>query len=104
MAFINSNESTVTRTFFNGLGVMVEEKFTVEGEERSVKYKLWFNEDQKLNEGDVISWEGNPAAKLNEFTGKDGELVRHAEINVNNAKLKDRKGSAPAGGFDEPPF
>ena len=55
----------------------------VKGEERKTYYTVWTKES--VNEGDIITIEGDLSVKLEEFTGKDNQPKKVAAIHVNNA-------------------
>lgn len=83
---------------FNGVGVVLSEEFTTrEGELKSTRIVAWFNDDPKVNVGDTITVSGSVSAKVDTWTGNDGQERTTAKLSLNGAKLgPNRANAAPA--------
>lgn len=69
-----------------GYGFRAVEKFKLRnGDEGKKYYTVWT--DQKVNEGDVVSIQGDLSVKIEEFTGRDNQPKTAAAIHVNNARI-----------------
>ena len=69
-----------------GYGFRAVEKFKLRnGEDAKRYYTVWT--DQKVQEGDVVSVEGDLSVKVEEYTGKDNQPKTSAAVHVNNARI-----------------
>ncbi len=69
-----------------GYGFRAVEKFKLRnGEDAKRYYTIWT--DQKVQEGDVVSIEGDLSVKVEEYTGKDNQPKTSAAVHVNNARI-----------------
>jgi hypothetical protein len=69
-----------------GYGFRAVEKFKLRnGEDAKRYYTVWT--DQKVQEGDVVSIEGELSVKVEEYTGKDNQPKTSAAVHVNNARI-----------------
>lgn len=96
MAKIVVENATVERVFHtqNGsTGVALVETYTPKGggESRRSWFTAWFQQDPRLEVGQVVSVSGFHGAKMREYE-KDGETRRSVDVSVNSARVID---SAP---------
>lgn len=82
MATINIENAKVEK-IITGYGFRISETTIVKGEERKTYMTVWSKE--QVNEGDILTIEGELSVKLEEFTGKDNQPKKVAAIHVNNA-------------------
>ena len=69
-----------------GYGFRAVENFKLRnGEDAKRYYTIWT--DQKVQEGDVVSIEGDLSVKVEEYTGKDNQPKTSAAVHVNNARI-----------------
>lgn len=69
-----------------GYGFRAVENFKLRnGEDAKRYYTIWT--DQKVQEGDVVSIEGDLSVKVEEYTGKDNQPKTFAAVHVNNARI-----------------
>jgi hypothetical protein len=69
-----------------GYGFRAVENFKLRnGEDAKRYYTVWT--DQKVQEGDVVSIEGDLSVKVEEYTGKDNQPKTSAAVHVNNARI-----------------
>ena len=69
-----------------GYGFRAVENFKLRnGEDAKRYYTIWT--DQKIQEGDVVSIEGDLSVKVEEYTGKDNQPKTSAAVHVNNARI-----------------
>lgn len=105
MAIIKIANATVERIFASDKGVRVSESFQKrDGTEGRSYYTLWFNEPVDFDEGFVGDFSGLHSARVDEYTNKDGDLVRTAAVNVNSARLDKAGGSSAPADDDDRPF
>lgn len=86
MAKIEIKNATVTRLIPNYGFKAVCEIPTKNGDPRKETYTIWT--DAKVEEGSMVDIAGNLSVKVEEYTNKEGKLVRYAAIHVNNALVK----------------
>lgn len=69
-----------------GYGFRAVESFTLRnGENAKRYYTVWT--DQKVNEGDSVSIEGDLSVKVEEYTDKNNQPKTSAAVHVNNARI-----------------
>ena len=69
-----------------GYGFRAVENFKLlNGEDAKRYYTIWTY--QKVQEGDVVSIEGDLSVKVEEYTGKDNQPKTSAAVHVNNARI-----------------
>jgi len=87
MAYVTVKGS-VTRTFFEGRGAEVTEKFKRrDGSDGSTRWSIFFDEPHGLSEGDVIEVSGMHGDKVDEWQNRDGETVHSVKRTLNKARL-----------------
>jgi hypothetical protein len=86
MAKVEIQNATVTRIIPNYGFKAVCEIPTKNGDPRKETYTVWT--DAKVEEGSSVDIVGNLSVKVEEFTNKEGKLIRFAAIHVNNARVK----------------
>ena len=98
-----SVERVLTGAF--GVGLVVAETYKgKDGEDRSTRYTAWFDQDPGSNVGDTVTVSGFVSAKVDTWTGSDGQERTTAKISLNKAKLGHngiRSEAAPAAPLDE---
>jgi len=97
MAYVTVKGS-VTRTFFEGRGAEVTEKFKRrDGSDGSTRWSIFFDEPHGLSEGDVVEVSGMHGDKVDEWQNRDGETVHSVKRTLNKARLANgATTSAPA--------
>lgn len=69
-----------------GYGFRAVEKFKLRnGEDAKRYYTVWTS--QTVQEGDVVSIDGDLTVKLEEYTDKDNKPRTSAAVHVNNARI-----------------
>lgn len=69
-----------------GYGFRAVENFKLRnGEDAKRYYTIWT--DQRVQEGDTVSIEGDLSVKVEEYTGKDNQPKTSAAVHVNNARI-----------------
>ena len=63
------------------------------GEDAKRYYTIWT--DQRVQEGDTVSIEGDLSVKVEEYTGKDNQPKTSAATHVNNALIMKNEVDAP---------
>lgn len=111
MAFVNV-EGTVERTFFDGRGAEVVERFTVKGREITKRWTCWFDAEHGLIVGDSVKVSGLHGDELNTWE-KDGETKHSVKRSINKARVDGNTSQTPpapagdvwgapeGGGFDD---
>lgn len=103
MAYITVSNATVTRTFWNGKGAAIEERYTRrDGEAGVQRYSAFFENEHGLSEGDEGRFNGQLGAKVDEWTDKDGNVRHSVNLTINSTSFTpSENGSADAFGSDE---
>lgn len=103
MALVKLKDVEVVRLNRTGFGVVVAEKFQVQGKERQTRFMVWFDEPHGLQVGQTVSLSGFLGAKVGDpWVGQDGQERRSVELSVNKPKLEGEPAAAPTapgGGF-----
>lgn len=87
MAKILIENAEVTRVQRTGKGFTAQTQYKLRnGETKTEKYTVWT--DKPVAVGDVYTISGNVSVKLEEFTNDNGELIRYAQMHVNNPTLE----------------
>jgi len=82
MAFVVT-EGVVAKTFYNGLGARIEERFkTRSGEEAKKSYTLFTEQPHGLQEGDAVKASGLLSVKVREYE-VDGDVRHTADVVIN---------------------
>lgn len=88
MAKVTLNKVHVVRTFWEGKGAQVVEKYTTQNGERTTRYSLFFDEPHGLAEGSIIDVEGLLSAQVEEYDKRDGSGKGHAvSLKVNKPRV-----------------
>lgn len=87
MAKVIVENALVERVFWEGKGLAVSEKFTVQGTERNRRWSIFFDEAHGLQEGTVISVQGMFSDKPETFTKKDGSVGVSSNLTINKPKV-----------------
>lgn len=116
MALVKLKDVEVISLNRTGFGVVVAEKFQVQGKERQTRFMVWFEEPHGLQVGQTVSLSGFLGAKVGDpWVGQDGVERRSVELSVNKPKFEGEP-AAPAavpvahpvagfgGGFGSEPF
>jgi hypothetical protein len=86
MAKVEIQNAVVTRIIPNYGFKAVCEIPSKTGESRKETYTVWTQE--KVAEGAQVDISGLLSVKVEEFTNREGKLVRYAAIHINNARVK----------------
>ena len=79
---------TATRSFYDGKGLEVSESYkNKQGETKTRKYTVWFNEPHNIQDGASIKVEGLLSAEIESFTTKEGEDRQFVKLTVNNPTI-----------------
>jgi len=88
MARVTIQNALVERIFWEGKGAAVVEKYQVQGQDRSRRWSLFFDEPHGLQEGLVIDVQGLFSDKPETYAKKDGTLGVSSNLTVNKPTVK----------------
>jgi len=88
VAKVTLNKVHVVRTFWDGKGAQVVEKYNTQGGERTTRYSLFFDEPHNLAEGSIIDVEGLLSASVDEYDKRDGSGKGYAvALKINKPRV-----------------
>jgi hypothetical protein len=87
MAQVYVNNAMVERVFWEGKGAAVAERFTVQGQERTRRWSLFFDAPHNLREGQIVSVKGLFSDKPETYTRKDGGTGVTSNLTINKPEL-----------------
>jgi hypothetical protein len=96
MAKVIIENALVERVFWEGKGAAVVEKFKVQGQDRSRRWSLFFDEPHGLEEGVVVDVQGLFSDKPETYTKKDGTTGVSSNLTVNKPTVKVTGAQAPS--------
>ena len=103
MASIFINEAEVSRSFWNGKGLEVVERFSKnDGTQGEKKYSAFFDNPHGLEPGTKVKLSGLLGWKSRTFESQQGETLAATDITVNNPKVEIL--GAPSGSDEETPW
>ena len=87
MALTYLKNAKVEKAFNGGKGYAVSENYRGrDGNERSTRWSIWFDEPTALAEGSTVDVSGLHSDKVREFEGDNG-TVRIVERSLNSARV-----------------
>jgi hypothetical protein len=97
MAFVTVT-GEVTRTFYNGKGAEITEKFTVKDKEIKKRFTAWFESEHGLTEGQIVEVSGIHGDEVDEWTDRENNIRHSVKRSINKAKVKgsEQRQSQPA--------
>lgn len=76
-------ENAKVEKIITGYGFRASEIKVIKGEEKKSWYTVWTKD--AVQEGDIVTIEGELSVKLEDFTGRDNVPRKTAAVHVNNA-------------------
>lgn len=104
MAYINLQDVFATRSFFDGKGLEVEERFQKrDGSEGKTKYSVFFDQPHGIADGSKIAKLGGVAGvKARIWQRDDAEDMAVANITINSPKVEGVTGGGASAPADNP--
>jgi len=99
MAFVTV-KGEVTRTFFNGKGAEVTEKWQIDGKDFTKRWSAFFENEHGLAEGAQVQVNGIHGDKVDQWE-KEGEVRHTIKRTINKSEAKVLSEAATS---DESPF
>ena len=88
MSKIVIENALVERVFWEGKGAAVSEKYKVQGQDRSRRWSLFFDEPHGLTEGVIVDVQGLFSDKPETYTKKDGTTGVSSNLTVNKPTVR----------------
>lgn len=89
MAKIKLDRAKVVRVFQGGKAMKVVETVTVQGNEWSQYFTVWFPQPHGKNEGDMIGVQGSMTHRPGSYQTGDGTTIHTSDVSINNPQLVD---------------
>lgn len=87
MARVVIENALVERVFWEGKGAAVVEKYKVQGQDRSRRWSLFFDEPHGLQEGLVVDVQGLFSDKPETYVKKDGSMGVSSNLTINKPTI-----------------
>jgi len=91
IGYVTGNVERVLTGQF-GVGLVIAESWkNKQGELKTTRYTAWFDEDPGTQMGELVTVSGALSAKVDTWTGNDGQERTTAKISLNRAKVSHKE-------------